>query len=132
MRLVVLVLLILLVPCVASAHGLRTAYLELRAVDGGKIAATLRTTYPDARLTPRFPAECAKTEESASDNVRTYALSCPGGLRGLAIGLDGLGPVHSEGVVRVIGQGRAHILTRDQPTWTVPAEDHWTLAAGRY
>jgi hypothetical protein len=114
-------LLILLAPAIARAHGMRTAYLELVEQPGGTVLATWRTTVPDRTVVPRTPSGCTPVGEPTDQ--ATTVLRCPHGLAGAEVAVDGLGPVLSEVVARVVrpdGAVLSRILTRDAPLWVVP------------
>lgn len=134
-----LLLLLALLPAPAAAHGLRAAYLEVREQAPGTALATLRENFADTALRPRFPDGCAAEEretgaEARGTQTRSYLVRCPGPLAGGTIGLDGLGAVLSEGVVRVAladGSGGSHVLTPAAPSWRVPRrQGAWQVATG--
>ena len=110
----------------ASAHGMRTAYLELTEGADGVVLVTWRTTLADATVHPRLPGRCTPTGDDAasSPNARTFSVRCEDGLAGSAIGVDGLGPVLTEAVIRVLrpdGTVLSHVLTPSAPMWVLPA-----------
>jgi len=118
----------------AHAHGMRTAYLELALGPDGAVLATWKTTVPDATVRPRLPDGCTPLgeETTAGPNTATFAVRCEAGLAGATIAVDGLGPVLTEAVVRVLrpdGTVLSRVLRRDAPAWTIPAESSW-LAVG--
>ena len=126
-----------LVPGPARGHGMRTAYLELAEGAGDAVLASWKQTFPDGSVVPRFPATCtvAGEEGARTANVRSFSLHCPGGLSGGTIGVDGLGPVLTEAVVRVVrpdGTVLSRVLTRDAAAWTVPAGASWMQVAADY
>jgi hydrogenase/urease accessory protein HupE len=120
-----------------SAHGLRTAYVELSEMPGGVVLATVRTAYPDTSVDLGFPSTCTRDDAPSkmSDTHRAFSVRCPGGLSGRTISVSGLGPIHTEAVVRIIGSSgkvRAEVLTPEHATWNVPAQDSWTQTGVRY
>jgi hydrogenase/urease accessory protein HupE len=127
MRSLVAILVLLGGASVASAHGMRTAYLELTESDDGAVLVTWKTTVADATVRPRLPGRCMPIgdEAAASPNARTFSVRCEDGLGGSAIGVDGLGPVLTEAVIRVLrpdGTVLSHVATRSDPLWVLPAE----------
>ncbi len=85
----------------ATAHGMRTAYLEIAEVQGGRATVHLRLTTPDPGLGPEAPPGC--TLDPAGDAIsrfdRAWLLDCPGGVTGHVMSIHGLGPIVSEVVV---------------------------------
>jgi hydrogenase/urease accessory protein HupE len=127
MRPLLVVLALLSAAPAVFAHGMRTAYLELTEGADGIVLVTWRTTLADANVRPRLPGHCTPTGEAgtASPNARTFSVRCEGGLAGAAIGVDGLGPVLSEAVVRVLrpdGTVLSHVLTGPAAMWILPSE----------
>ncbi len=121
----------------AGAHGMRTAYLELVEGGRGAVLATWKTTVRDDRVAPRLPPACARGADDATGggNVRTFALECPGGLAGRTLGVDGLGPVLTEAVVRIVradGTVLSRVLVPDAATWTVPVAATWLAVLRQY
>jgi hydrogenase/urease accessory protein HupE len=126
-----------LLPARASAHGLRTAYLEIEEGDDGGVVATLKTMLSDPSVDPEFPRRCTHRAEppAPSDRARTFVLQCPGGLAGEAIAMLGLGPVHTDAVVRLHrgGEDLGAVLTADHPSWIVPKRrGPWTEVLADY
>lgn len=101
LALLMLVLLVTVFARPAEAHGMRTAYLEIVEVQGGRATVHLRLTAPDPTLGLATEAGCsleaAGDAQSAFD--RAWLLDCPGGVAGHALSMQGLGPVVSEVVV---------------------------------
>jgi hydrogenase/urease accessory protein HupE len=127
----------LFVPGSASGHGLRTAYLELTESADGDVVGTLRTALFDSGLRAGFPDACAARGERAprNDRVRTVAVHCAHGLAGRTITILGLGPVHTEAIVRLTragGQTSGSVLVPERPSWRVPLVDAWTAVASEY
>ena len=130
MRPILVVLALLAIADAASAHGMRTAYLELAEGVDDVVLVTWKTTIADAGVRPRLPRRCTPVGEAepASPNARTFSMRCEGGLAAAEIAVDGLGPVLTEAVVRVLrpdGTVRSRVLIASAPTWVVPSETSW-------
>src|SRR5262249_6051884 len=69
---------------VASAHGMRTAYLELTESADGIVLVTWKTTLSDATVQPRLPGRCTPIGDTttAATNARTFSVRCDDGLAG--------------------------------------------------
>ena len=123
--------LLLLVPArPLHAHGMRTAYLELSETSDGAVLGTWKTTVPAPGVAPRLGDGCtvAGAAEPAGGAPHALAIRCPEGLGGRRVAVDGLGPVLTEAVVRVLradGAVLTHVLTPDAPAWVVPAAASW-------
>ncbi|MFN8544560.1 MAG: HupE/UreJ family protein [Candidatus Binatia bacterium] len=117
---------------------MRSAYLEVVEGAGGTVLVTFGTTVPAPAVVPRLPATCrpvADAQQSAGSNVRTWSLRCAGGLGGQRIAVDGLGPVVTEAVVRVVrpdGHVLSRVLTGAAPAWVVPADTSWVTVGAQY
>lgn len=125
-----------LLPGLARGHGMRTAYLEVTETAPGEAVANLRTTLPSPAVRPVFPPGCAVTRVEQPDPAaapaplsfapgqeRSFLLRCPAPLRGQALGVQGLGPVLTEAVVRVaLADGRvaSGVLLPPAERWTIP------------
>jgi len=122
----------------AHGHGMRTAYLELSEGDGGTVLATWRTTVPAPGVGPRLVEGCESLGDSSEPNgttVRTFSLRCDGGLGGRRVAIDGLGPVLTEAVVRVLrpdGTVLSRVLTASAPAWVIPTAQSWTQVGAEY
>jgi hypothetical protein len=125
-RLAILLLLFFVsaVAAPASAHGMRTAYLEIVEVKGARATVHLRVTAPDPSL--GLDAEAGCTLERAGDAWslfdRAWLLDCPGGITGRALSIHGLGPVVSEVVVWASfadGSSSSRIVRPDEPRFEV-------------
>src|SRR5262245_32225553 len=85
------------------AHGMRTAYLELREGSDGAVLGTWKVTVPAPGVTPHLGNDCAPIGETPrGGEARSFALRCESGLGGRRIVVEGLGPVLTEAVVRVL------------------------------
>src|SRR5262249_59291152 len=106
--------------------------------DGGAVLATWKTTVPAAAVRPQVPEGCAMvgdSPESQSGNVWTFTLHCDGGLGGRRVVVDGLGPVLTEAVVRVLrsdGAVLSRVLTPTAAAWVIPASQSWSQVAMEY
>ena len=130
MRPLLVVLALLAIADAASAHGMRTAYLELAEGVDDVVLVTWKTTIADAGVRPRLPRRCTPVDEAepASPNARTFSVRCEGGLAGAEIVVDGLGPVLTEAVVRVLrpdGTVLSRVLIASAAMWVVPSETSW-------
>jgi hydrogenase/urease accessory protein HupE len=96
-----LVILLTAVALPASAHGMRTAYLEIVEVPGGRATVHLRASAPDPSLGVDVEAGCSLDGAGDSRSLydRAWLLDCPGGITGHALSIHGLGPIVSEVVV---------------------------------
>ena len=127
----------------AHAHAMRSVFLEIEELAPGHASVHLRTSVPDPGIFLAPEAGCTITaalglgsgpgigEDRALD--RTGTLACEGGaLSGHALSLRGLGPILSEGVVWVRyadGSSFSHLLSRESPSWTLPARaSAWSTA----
>jgi HupE / UreJ protein len=119
-----LLALLLVVSTPASAHGMRSVFVEIEEVSAGRAALHLRTSVADPSLEVALGSGCVLYlggETTLLD--RTGTVACEGGLAGHALTLRGLGPVSGEAVVWVRyadGASTSHLLTRDASTWTLP------------
>ncbi len=122
----------------ALAHGMRSAYLEIREEQPGQAIVRFRLTIPAATVSPRLPCSLEPRGEltlTDSGEVRTFLARCDRPLTGETVGVDGLGPVIDEAVVWVTladGITRSHVLTRDSPRWTIPAAETGSAVARQY
>ncbi|MFO0934177.1 MAG: HupE/UreJ family protein [Planctomycetota bacterium] len=127
--LVVVVALVALTS-VASAHELRPAYLELRETAPGEYDVLWKTPMVgEARLdlVPEFPEGSRATSPMATRKppgaaVQTWTLRAPG-LRGGALRIRGLDSTMTDVIVRVAhadGTSWTKRLTPQQPSATVP------------
>ncbi len=121
----------------AHAHGMRMAYLELVQQDATTWLVTWKTTLPGAGVAPRFPAGCTATEGATERgrHTRSFSLHCDQPLAGARLAVDGLGPVLTEAVVRVVrpdGSVLSRVLTPDAAAWTLPADANPVTVALQY
>ncbi len=139
-----LLLVLLLAPAVpAQAHELRPGYLEIR--ETGPEDYSLRFKVPargDLRLGlyVRLPEGCVDrapptTENSGSGFIDRLAVSCPGGLAGQEVAIDGLAATYTDVVVRAelaSGAVQAAKLTPDRPVFTLNGTPSWRDTASTY
>ncbi len=116
-------------PRAASAHGMRSAYLEITEDAPGAALVRLRTTVPSAGVAPALPERCSLdarpgVTETDSGDVRSWLARCNGPLAGGEVGVTGLGPSITEAVVHArLADGRVHtsLLSPSAPRTTLPA-----------
>ncbi|MBK7535376.1 MAG: HupE/UreJ family protein [Myxococcales bacterium] len=124
----------------ASAHGMRSAYLEIDEVAGSAPLLRLRVSQPDLVTTPQLDGceltPLPGTHEDLDGVTRAYRATCKGGHPVGRVTVTGLGVELEEAVVRVIsGSGQVHaaVLTAAAPTFEVPAQgEHAPDAMMRY
>jgi len=124
-------------------HELRPGFLEIR--QSGADAYEVRFKVPargDMRLAlyVRLPGECSnneplRTERAGNAFLEHLVVSCPGGLAGRQISIDGLAGTFTDVVVRVAladGAVQAARLTPDQPDFIVAVAPTWIDTARTY
>jgi hydrogenase/urease accessory protein HupE len=125
------------------AHELRPGFLEISQT--GTESYDVRFKVPargDMRLAlyVHLPNECfdaqpARTERTGNAILERLVVSCPGGLPGHQVSIDGLAGTFTDVVVRVAladGTVQATRLTPDQPYFTVAAAPTWMVTARTY
>jgi hydrogenase/urease accessory protein HupE len=118
---------------VASSHGhaLQPGYLELRLIDKDLYAVVWKTPATGGRpmaITARLPESCdprtpGQPTWGGAAYVARWTASCPGGLEGGVIHVDGLDQTSTDVLVRfdfADGVGEARRLTAGDPSFTVP------------
>lgn len=123
-RLAVVAIALAACPRGALAHGMRSAYLEVEELDGGRASLRLTSNLPATGLA-LLPPEGCRAEEGAPPDGSLLVVECPGGLAGRTLRIDGIGPLVSDVVVRATPRGGAtssHVLTAAQPEWRLPRE----------
>jgi hypothetical protein len=133
------------VPGAASAHGMRSAYLEIREQvpngDGSAEALVVFRLAVDAPLVaPHLPSFCQLTPLSQAvptDSGRRYSFRahCTKPWSGATVGVDNLGPLVGEAVVWVTlqdGRSLSQLLTARAPLWTIPERSSFLRTAQRY
>ncbi|SDF94981.1 HupE/UreJ family protein [Alloyangia pacifica] len=120
-------------PGGASAHALDPGFLELSAMDGTQWRVSWRMPDVNGRpmpISPRLPENCQQTPapDPAFDGrawVTSFLATCPEGLAGGSIGIDGLERTRTDVLVRYElepGQAQTQRLTAGSPEFSVPAE----------
>ena len=124
-----LVLACLLFAASASAHGMRSIYVEVAELSPGRARVTTRAQVPvsGVRITAALPC----TLEGGDDGAQT--LVCPDGIGGATLSIEGLGPIISEAVVWTSladGTTSSHLVTTDAPSCTLPSAhvSSWRVA----
>ena len=116
---VLTLLALLLVAGRASAHGMRTAYVEIVEAQAGLATVHLRLMSPDPSVA--LTAEPGCTLEGTGEGSafgRSWLLDCPGGLPGHALTVQGLGPIVGDAVVWIAfadGTTASRIVRTDDP-----------------
>jgi hypothetical protein len=136
---VALVLSILLIALItpfdaANAHGLRTAYVEIAETEPGKAIVEWRSAVAGATIDLRFGAPCV-TSRREDQPERVVVVDCGPRLAGARIHVEGLGPILSEAVVRVVlsdGTSTSHLLTANSPSWELPGAESLAVVAKQY
>jgi hypothetical protein len=129
-----LTLLVTVIAAPAHAHGMRTAYLEIVEVQGGRATVHLRTSAPDPLLGLDAQEGCTldPAGDAASLFDRAWLLDCEGGITGHALAIHGLGPIVSEVVVWTSfadGTSSSHIVKPDEPRFELRAVGSgWSVA----
>lgn len=142
-RLLYALTLLLLLQGTGLAHELRPGFLEIRQT--GAETYDVRFKVPargDMRLGlyVRLPGECTqvappRTEHTGNAFLEHLAVSCPGGLAGHQVSIDGLAGTFTDVVVRVEssdGAVQATRLTPDQPSFIAAAAPTWLDTARTY
>ncbi len=114
-------------------HALQPGYLELRLIDKDLYAVVWKTPASGGRpmaISAQLPEHCdPRTPGQPIWNGTAYVVrwtaSCPGGLEGGAIHIDGLDRTSTDVLVRfdfADGVNEAHRLTASDPSFTVPSQ----------
>ncbi len=115
----------------ANAHGTRSVTIELTEVSPGNAIVDLRTTRPEDTARVELDAPCV-TSPGEEDGDRVTTVTCPGGLAGRHLHVEGLGPIVSEAIVvgrLASGERFSKVLTVDQAALDLPAtQTQWALA----
>ena len=125
------------------AHELRPGFLNIQQIDTESYDVRFKVpARGDMRLAlyVRLPGECsdvaaARIERAEDAFLEHRVVSCPGGLAGRRISIDGLAGTFTDVVVRVAlsdGAVQASRLTPDQPYFTVAAAPTWMDTARTY
>ncbi|HYC55628.1 MAG TPA: HupE/UreJ family protein [Candidatus Binatia bacterium] len=128
----------------AAAHPLAPSLLELRELDGGKVAVRWRTPSqraPGSELAPLLPAHCSVDGKDPPrlDGLALEAgwmLSCGSrGIAGSSVGASGIGGSGADVLLRIAtadGRAMQHVLTPDAPVIEVPARQTRAQAVAAY
>ena len=142
-----LALLFLLVPALvagpALAHEMRPAYLEIRETAAGEYAVLWKVpALGDRRLGlyVRLPDSCRPGAEPVGSIVEAafyerWTVTCPGGLKGREITIDGLSATMTDALARIAyidGTSEVARLTPESPTLTVAGAQTMLEVAGTY
>jgi hypothetical protein len=135
--LLLLVLLTTLVARPAGAHGMRTAYLEIVEVQGGRATVHLRLSAPDPSLGLDTEPGCALdgAGDAKSPFDRAWLLDCSGGVTGHAMSFHGLGVIVSEVVVWTTfadGTTSSHIVRASEPRFEMRSGASGTSVVREY
>jgi hydrogenase/urease accessory protein HupE len=111
---ILVVLACLLLGANASAHGMRSVYVEVVELSPGHARVTTRAQVPVTGISIIADAPCMLDGEM---------LVCPGSIAGATLHVEGLGPIVSEAVVWVSSDGTStsHLMTPQAPSWTLPS-----------
>lgn len=127
----------------SAAHELQPGYLELRLVDKDEYAVTWKVPANRGRplaIAARLPANCTPPmpEQPIWDGsayVARWRVTCPGGLEGGLIQIDGLAKTSTDVLVRfdyADGVNEARRLTPGDPFFTVPTQPNPLEVARAY
>jgi hypothetical protein len=141
-RVVLLSILSAALTCGASAHELRSAYLELRQTGPETFDVLFKAPSGGENvrlgLYAELPADCVKVTAVRSSFVNNafterYSVRCSGGMGGGTIEIAGLAASRTDVLVRVqAADGRSQVirLTPDKPSFVVEtAPSRWRVAA---
>jgi hydrogenase/urease accessory protein HupE len=114
-------------------HALQPGYLELRLIDKDLYAVVWKTPATGGRpmaITARLPESCDPRTPGqpiwdGAAYVARWTASCPGGLEGGVIRIDGLDLTRTDVLVRfdfADGVGETHRLTPSDTSFTVPTQ----------
>ncbi len=139
----VLALVLLAIGAQTYAHEVRPGYLELRQTD----AATFDVLWKvpargdlKLRIYARLPDNCAQlsavvSTKSGAAFTDRWTVTCPGGLSGGTIVIDGLSTTLTDVLARIErldGSSQVSRLSPDAPTIVIEAAQGWQQIAGTY
>jgi hypothetical protein len=130
-----LLLLASMVPALAQAHGMRSAYVELQELAAGRATIRLKLSVPEPSLQLLAPDGCTLQLEAIDGYASAGTLTCDGTLSGRTLKMRGLGPIITEAVIDVelVGGGRAtHLLRAGAPEWQIAEEAGALQVAAEY
>ena len=127
----------------AEAHLFAPALLELQEAASGR--AAVRWKQPIMRvmgseLRPVLPGDCDGVGKPTVNRVgtgieATWEIECSGGLVGKIVGVEGIPSSRADVLLRIqLADGRSlrHVLTGDDPSFTVPASESRASVLGSY
>ena len=117
----------------SHGHALQPGYLELRLIDKDLYAVVWKTPASGGRpmaISAQLPERCDPRTPgqpiwNGAAYVARWTASCPGGLEGGLIHIDGLDQTSTDVLVRfdfADGVNQAHRLTARDPSFTVPSQ----------
>jgi hydrogenase/urease accessory protein HupE len=135
--------LLLLLAASASAHEVRPGYLELKETTPEQFDVLWKVPASgDMRLGiyALLPDNCEAVSRVVTRSVGgsytdLWSASCPGGLEGGTIYIDGLAATLTDVLVQITlldGSSRVSRLTSASPSFVVPATPTWTQTAVTY
>jgi hydrogenase/urease accessory protein HupE len=118
-------------PAPLVAHQFAPAVLELQEIEPGRTAVRWKqpaVRVQGSRLRPVLPGSCQgigtpDLQREGSGMVARWEISCPGGLVGRTLGVEGIATSRADVLLRVAlrdGRSFRRVLTADQPTFLVP------------
>jgi hypothetical protein len=117
----------------ASAHGMRSAYIEITQTAPERARIAIRGNLPvlGVELAAAAPCAVATTADTGTE------MRCRGALPGAALTVTGLGPIASEAVILLTfldGTTATAVVTAGSPSWRIPdaADPGMLTVAGRY
>jgi hydrogenase/urease accessory protein HupE len=127
----------------AAAHEVRPGFLEIRQESADRYAVRFKVpARGDMRLglRVRLPADCVnleppRSERAGSGVIDRLRVSCPGGLDGREIAVDGLATTYTDVIVRAgrkDGTVQSARLTPDLPSFTIVPAPTWLETAKTY
>lgn len=130
------------VATAAWSHEVRPGYLEIRETDPGVYQLFWKVPAQGDRrlaLTVRLPGGCEQDQRevrfAAAAHVTRWRATCPGGLVGGRITIDGLEATRTDVLARVElldGPEQVERLVPETPWFIVRGESHWTDVARTY
>ena len=127
----------------AEAHLFAPAVLELQETSGSHV--TIRWKQPIMRvmgseLRPVLPGECNGIGRPAVKQAGTgieanWEIQCPEGLVGKSVEVEGIPSSRADVLLRIrLADGRSmrHVLTGDEPGFTIPARESRLSVLGSY
>jgi hypothetical protein len=136
-------LLLVLLATAAGAHEVRPGYLELKENEAEQFDVLWKVpARGDMRLGiyAMLPDNCDETSRIVTRNIGgsytdSWSVSCPGGLEGGSIYIDGLAATLTDVLVQIAlldGTSRVSRLTSAAPSFVVPAAPTWQQTAVTY